>query len=273
MATTGRLGSTLFKLTWKRWVTPLGVSRFRLRGSALLTSETGSTGSPKGWPTPTSALADKNVRTEEGAMNEIERGKSPDLGAMACLSGWPTPTASIQGSPESPEARKARGYNAGLSPMDAASLAAWVTPTSRDHKDGPNLVAQRNGKDRIDQLPRQAYLSAWPTPTAQSPNSLRGQGQDPMKRKDQGHTINLTDAANYVRTPPQPARLTASGELLTGSCAGMDVGGQLNPAFSRWLQGYPKAWDEAAIQAFRSMPTPRRKAASTGSAATETPST
>ena len=43
------LGSTLYTLTWKPWVTPSGVSRSRLRASVLRTSATGRTG----WPTPT----------------------------------------------------------------------------------------------------------------------------------------------------------------------------------------------------------------------------
>lgn len=41
-------GSTLYKLTWKLWVTPSGRSRFRLRASVRRTSGTGCTG----WPTP-----------------------------------------------------------------------------------------------------------------------------------------------------------------------------------------------------------------------------
>ena len=47
-AKTQTLGSTLYTLTWKPWVTPSGRSRFRLRASARGTSETGCTG----WPTP-----------------------------------------------------------------------------------------------------------------------------------------------------------------------------------------------------------------------------
>lgn len=43
----------------------------------------------------------------------------------------------------------------------------------------------------------------WRTPTAQSPNSLRGKGQCPMKRQAQGHTVNLTDQVTLAgwKTP------------------------------------------------------------------------
>ena len=47
-ARTQSLGSTLYKLTWKPWIMPSGLSRSRLRASVLRTSETGRTG----WVSP-----------------------------------------------------------------------------------------------------------------------------------------------------------------------------------------------------------------------------
>ncbi len=84
------LGSTLYKLTWKAWVMPSGVSRSRLRASTPRTSAIELTG----WPTPTAALAEKGVRTFEGGLIEAMRNHGPDLAAAACLAGWPTPAAS-----------------------------------------------------------------------------------------------------------------------------------------------------------------------------------
>lgn len=140
-------GSTLYKQTWKEWDTPSGLCRSRQRASVRRTSESELTG----WPTP---VANTNPQPE------TKRGLQHVSGA-ARLTGWQTPVANDStGSTHCYSGKNQDGSpKVCLKLPGSVLLAGWVTPTTRDWKDTSGMTAQRDGKERLDQLPRQAYTA------------------------------------------------------------------------------------------------------------------
>lgn len=165
-----------------------------------------------------------------------------------------------------PSQRPVSLLRASVRRISDSDCGSWPTPITNDalgstHCYGPKKPDGR----RVEylKLPGMANLAGWNTPAAS--DGMGGKrphpdttmtGQHPSGRKV---NMGLASQAHIGFINTEPARLTASGEMLTGSCAGMKSGGQLNPAHSRWLMGLPPEWDACAPMV---MPSSRKSRAS-----------
>jgi len=88
------------------------------------------------WPTPTASLADKGVRSTEGAIREAARNHGPDLAAVAAAAAmWPTATATDASRGMTPP----RPQDTGVPLNQAVALAAGIRP------DGSSATTEKPG--------------------------------------------------------------------------------------------------------------------------------
>lgn len=173
------------------------------------------------------------------------------------MAGWPTPTCTEPDEqPEEKIARHAKlnerakalgkqGPGPALSLGAAVHLSGWPTPG----EDNANNACGHKGTD-YSGLPTTAQAAGWPTASVRD---HKGGYEGGRIRHGKISTDTLDVVAQLTGQPP------------SGSPVATAKPAALNPAFSRWLQGYPVGWCQAAIKAFRKMKrTPRQKPGSQG---------
>ena len=189
---------------------------------------------------------------------------------QAQTAGWQSPKASDSKSP---------GKSRDVHLKHQAETAGWGTPTEQNSKQG-------------EFLPDGAQTAGWQTPDAYNDPKSGGSkpGQDSYgKSHKQLHLHHQAETAGYPTARCQNTRETKPRQDEDGNWTDRGnleettevfrlpnmAGWKLNPAFSGWLMGYPKAWMEAGLRAMQNCSRSRKasKGVSDCSKATETQST
>lgn len=150
--------------------------------------------------------------------------------ANGCTS-WPTPKLPKY-SHDLAKFKREPGRTTPTDLETAAPLSGWNTPIAND--------AEKRGVPVIGAgLAGSVHLTTWPTPTV----------EDSQCAGSHKHSMTVNSAAGQ----------TAFGEMRIGYSARDGIvkvgnGAQLNPEFSRWLQGLPTEFSncvDTAMQSFR----------------------
>jgi len=194
-----------------------------------------------GWPD------DRPVWTGDHALANLSARQAKERGLMTSGTYGPPSTGSsigcaLQSSLES----KLRALTA-----SSGSILYVLTWRARVTPSGLPICALRASARRTSASDSTGVALppvGWTTPTSRD---WKDSGADIKPRVSATGTQSL-------RLDQLPRQVNLCGPLLTGYLAETGSRGQLNPAHSRWLMGYPRGWCDCAVMATLSSPKSRR---------------
>ncbi len=190
------------------------VSRSRRRGGRKAIA-TNATSGPSGPASSASASLSASLA------NRLQ-ARLDTVGSMLFRQTWRTKVT--------PSGQLYWAHTASARPTSDSACGSWPTPQATEQLDTPEKKRKRGSHVGLNL----AVAASWATPTTRD-------------HKDGSFTPNVPENALLGRQVWQ----VDSGPMLTGSPAETAKPGQLNPAHSRWLMGYPAAWDVCAAMGTR----------------------
>jgi len=269
------IGSMEYRQIWRQKATRSGRTYWEHTASARPIGDNGSTG----WPTPRTPTGGAESAERKQELGRTASGGG-DLASVALMAPWPTPCAKDERgnhsdswaqvvketrAPASPWAtpraedaessgmRHSRGVADTLTAQ--TTLAGWVSPTAQDGSRGDKPPRPQ---DTGVPLSQQVVMAGWTTPQAHD-STGRSETQKEKHGTKHGCACLGLDAQKASGTTSPSSH--AGTENIEGSKAEPSPSsrGALNPAHSRWLQGFPVAWCQAAIRASRKLKPARKR--------------